>query len=131
MMFLREVFSVVLLFAQLESETGNPTDGEVDSICSNSPERTGPDLCPGKVMNADSRTFTFFVPSACTRRMPRPDTWVRSPIPDLHLTVDEDQNLNVLPMMKDALRLITGYLDVETRAKSEVQTMVMMIGVRG
>lgn len=131
MLFLREIFSVVLLLTPVEGETGHPPDNDVNPVFANCerPERSGDERSGGETLNVNVWTLTFFMPSACTRRTPRPETWVRAPV--LDPIVGKDQTAEVSTLIKDVLRLITGYIGVESGARSEVQTMTMVIGLRG
>jgi hypothetical protein len=133
MLFLREVFSIVLIFAPAEAQTGHPPDSDVQLMSSTGdyPDGAGPRLPTDEPADVGRCTLTFFAPFECTRRTTRPAAWVRSPDPDLHQTGGEDENNTLGPLIKDALRQITSHLGVEARASSETQSTVMMIGIRG
>jgi hypothetical protein len=133
MMLLREVFSIVLLFAPAEADTGHPPGGDEHATSSNVNHavRAGPAYFSGETINAGGYALNLFAPHNCTRLTLRPDMRLSSAIWRFHPAVEAVQNRNLFPLIKDALRLVTDYIGSAASNGHEIPMRIMVIGIRG
>jgi hypothetical protein len=126
MMLLREVFSIVLLFAPMEAATGHLPHSDVQMISARS-NRTA----RAETMDAGGYPLTFFARFKCARVALRHDAPSRYTADSLHAAGEAPQNRILLPLMKGAMRLVTSYVATADRAGYRMPTTTLMIGIRG
>jgi hypothetical protein len=133
MMLLREVFSIVLLFSPAETERVHPLDRDLHLTFSHAGHtpQPGSGLHPGETIHAGGYALTLFAPLVSSRFTPRADAQLRYPTYSFQPTGEARYNRILLPLMKDAMRLVTSYIGSAARAGDEIPTTLMMVGIRG
>lgn len=130
MTFVHEVFSVVLLIAPAQTATARPLALDAYLIPASNERRTQPRpvLYAGPAINARGYATNFFTPFECSRFM-----WpveARGITSSIHTAGETGSNRFLLPL-KDALRLVTGYVGAAPHGHRQVPTAIVMTGIRG
>ncbi len=127
-MFVHEVFTVVLLIAPAEPAPVRPLMLDAYMIPARNEQRTQPLLYAGPAIVVRGYGVKFFTPFECSRFMwPAEMPGITSSI---HISGETGAHRLLLPL-KDALRLVTGYVGAVPHGHRQVPTAIVMTGIRG
>ena len=130
MTFVHEVFTVVLLIAPAEPAAARALTLDAFLIPTSNERRTQPRpvLYAGPAVYARGHAAKFFTPFECSRFMWPAET--RDISASIHIAGETGSTRLLLPL-KDALRLVTGYVGAVPHGHRQVPTAIVMTGIRG
>ena len=130
MTFVHEVFSVVLLMAPADPATAHSFMSDTYLISTGNERRTQqrPALYVRPAFDVRSYAAQFINPFECSRFMLLPET--RGIALSIYTAAATRSSPLLLPI-KDALRLVTGYVGATWHRHPQLPTAIVMTGIRG